>query len=465
MSDARGDDVGRPRRRRARRLPSAVAADGYRPDMILGIARGGLLVAGALGYALGVKNTFTMNVEFYTGIDERLEMPMILPPVPDLVDFDETRVLIADDVADTGATLKLVQEFCAGKVAEVRCAVLYEKPRSTVNCEYVWRRTDRWITFPWSADEPVLQARSCSLVIRAPSVMVDRTPPEHPAPEERSDIDQEEARARRGHFGDRGCRRRPGAGHLARLGEVDRRIQGRLDLRRPAQRRRLVAGARQRPARTSRRRSARRCRPPTRRTSPAGPQFDQTVSSLLVRDGLQDHLRDLVRLPATMQVAAKYPNVLFEQATGTDVAKNLAEYFGAAEDTVYLSGMAAGAAAKCSTIGLRRRVPDPRGDPPRERVRARRAADAPGHQGEARLDELVVRPGEGEEGRAEPARLRRRVLGQNVDSPAAGQYAESVGAPWVGYDSDASKFAPKSWLTASVYNWGQYYLRRRQRGA
>ncbi len=152
------DDLGRG----SRELAEAVAADGYRPDMILGIARGGLLVAGGLGYALGVKNTFTMNVEFYTGIDERLEIPMILPPVPDLVDFGETRVLIADDVADTGATLQLVQEFCAGKVAEVRCAVLYEKPRSAVQCEYVWRRTDRWITFPWSAEEPVLQALSKS---------------------------------------------------------------------------------------------------------------------------------------------------------------------------------------------------------------------------------------------------------------------------------------------------------------
>ena len=138
-----------------RELAQAIYDDGYRPDMVLAIARGGMLVAAALGYALGVKNTFTMNVEFYTGIDSRLEMPMILPPVPDLVDFHETRVLIADDVADTGATLALVQEFCEGKVAEVRCAVLYEKPRSTVKCEYVWRRTDRWITFPWSAQDPV----------------------------------------------------------------------------------------------------------------------------------------------------------------------------------------------------------------------------------------------------------------------------------------------------------------------
>ena len=139
----------------ARELARQIYDDEYRPDMVLAIARGGMLVAAALGYALGVKNTFTMNVEFYTGVDARLEMPMILPPVPDLVDFAETRVLIADDVADTGATLRLVQDFCAGKVAEVRCAVLYEKSRSVVECEYVWRRTDRWITFPWSAEPAV----------------------------------------------------------------------------------------------------------------------------------------------------------------------------------------------------------------------------------------------------------------------------------------------------------------------
>ena len=44
--------------------------------------------------------------------------------------------------------------------------------------------------------------------------------------------------------------------------------------------------------------------------------------------------------------------------------------------------------------------------------------------------------------------------------PATGQYAESKGIPWVGYDSDARSFAPKQWLTAAVYHWGPYYLRR-----
>jgi uncharacterized protein len=143
----------------ARTLAEHILDDDYRPDMLLSIARGGLVVGGALAYALDVKNTFTMNVEFYVGVDERLPVPMILPPVPELVDLDEARVLVVDDVADTGRTLALVNDFCAGSVGETRVAVLYEKPRSIVRCEYVWRRTDRWIDFPWSAHGPVAAPR------------------------------------------------------------------------------------------------------------------------------------------------------------------------------------------------------------------------------------------------------------------------------------------------------------------
>lgn len=139
----------------SRELAQMVAEDGYEPDMILSIARGGLLIGGAMGYALAVKNTYTMNVEFYTGVDERLEVPRILPPAPDFVDLADARLLIVDDVADTGHTLKSVQEFCAGKVGEVRTAVIYEKPHSVVSCDYVWRRTDQWINFPWSDQPPV----------------------------------------------------------------------------------------------------------------------------------------------------------------------------------------------------------------------------------------------------------------------------------------------------------------------
>ncbi|MFB7723697.1 MULTISPECIES: phosphoribosyltransferase [unclassified Nocardia] len=140
-----------------RELAQEIADDGFEPDLILSIARGGLFVAGSLGYALDVKNLHVMNVEFYTGVDQRLDLPVMLPPVPSVVDLTGAKVLVADDVADTGATLKLVRDFCQDHVAEVRCAVIYEKPRSEVNCEYVWKHTDRWINFPWSVQPPVVQ--------------------------------------------------------------------------------------------------------------------------------------------------------------------------------------------------------------------------------------------------------------------------------------------------------------------
>ena len=113
----------------ARELAQQVADDGYEPDLILSIARGGLFLAGALGYALDVKNLFTMNVEFYTGIDQRLDLPVVLPPTLDRVDITGAKVLVADDVADTGKTLELVREFCSGYVAEVRTAVAAQSGR------------------------------------------------------------------------------------------------------------------------------------------------------------------------------------------------------------------------------------------------------------------------------------------------------------------------------------------------
>ena len=143
----------------SRELAQQVADSGFEPDLILSIARGGLFLGGALGYALEVKNLFVMNVEFYTDVEERLDLPVVLPPSLDAVDLTGANVLIADDVADTGKTLELVRDFCAGYVAEVRTAVVYEKPRSIVRCDYVWKRTDRWIDFPWSSLSPVVRRR------------------------------------------------------------------------------------------------------------------------------------------------------------------------------------------------------------------------------------------------------------------------------------------------------------------
>lgn len=150
-----------------RELAQQVADSGFRPDLILAIARGGLFPAGSLGYALSVKNLYVMNLEFYSGVDERLEVPVMLPPYLDKFDLTDSRILVVDDVADTGHTLKAVFDFCQEVVAESRTAVLYEKPHSLVKCDFVWKKTALWINFPWSTDPPIVDRRGAPTVLDA----------------------------------------------------------------------------------------------------------------------------------------------------------------------------------------------------------------------------------------------------------------------------------------------------------
>ncbi len=160
------------------------------------------------------------------------------------------------------------------------------------------------------------------------------------------------------------------------------------------------------------------------------------------------------------QLYKKYPNVLFEQATGTEIQKNQSEYFGAAEDTIYLSGMAAGAASKKGLIGYI----VPFGTP--EVVRHANAftlgaqATHPGAKVKLIWTTSWYSPPKETAAASNLVSAGVDVLGQNVDSDAAGVYAEKHGIPWVGYDSNAESSAPKQWLTGSVYNWGLYYLKR-----
>ena len=193
---------------------------------------------------------------------------------------------------------------------------------------------------------------------------------------------------------------------------------------------------------------------------PEGPQVSQVIDSL-VRDGNKIIFATSFGFqPAMKAAAAKYPDVKFEMATGTWTSKNMAEYFGAGEDAIYLSGIAAGAATKKNVVGYIVPFAIP------EVIR---------HANAFALGVQTVKP------KAkvklvwtnswfDPAKEKKAaeslvaagadVIGQNVDSPAAGQYAQSKGIPWVGYDSNAKKFAPTSWLTAAVYNWGPYYVKR-----
>ena len=193
---------------------------------------------------------------------------------------------------------------------------------------------------------------------------------------------------------------------------------------------------------------------------PEGPQAAQVIDSL-VRDGNKIIFATSFGYMDAMAAAAKkYPNVYFEHATGFKSAKNFANYFGAAEDAIYLSGMAAGAATKNGVVGYIVPFPIP------EIIR---------HLNGFALGVQATRPGAKikivwTKSWFDPAKEKKAaeslvaagvdVIGQNVDSPSAGQYAQSKGIPWVGHGSYALKFAPTSWLTAGLYDWGLYYLKR-----
>jgi basic membrane protein A len=191
-----------------------------------------------------------------------------------------------------------------------------------------------------------------------------------------------------------------------------------------------------------------------------GPQTEQVIDSL-VRDGNKIIFATSFGFqPAMVKAAKKYPDVKFEMATGTAQSKNMAEYFGAGEDAIYLSGMAAGAATKRGVIGYV--VPFAIPEVIRHANAFALGAQATHPGAKVRLIWTNSWLDVAKEKKAAQSLVAAGadVLGQNVDSPATGQYAESKRVPWVGYDSDAHTFAPKQWLTAAVYNWGPYYLRK-----
>jgi len=138
-----------------RELATTVAADGFRPEIVIAIARGGLIPAGALAYALGTKAAGTLNVEFYTDIEETLPDPVVLEPLLDTEAIGGRRILVVDDVADSGRTLALVMDLVRRHGAEARSAVLFTKSRTIEIPDYSWGATDLWITFPWSAEPAV----------------------------------------------------------------------------------------------------------------------------------------------------------------------------------------------------------------------------------------------------------------------------------------------------------------------
>ncbi|ADV64540.1 phosphoribosyltransferase [Desulfurococcus mucosus] len=125
---------------------------GYRPDIIIAVAKGGLIPARILVDLLGVEEMGLIEVKFYKGVGEAREKPYVtftaLPPI------DGKKLLVVDDIADSGRTLQVVADVLSRfKYMDLRFATLYVKPWSTIMPDYYGEIVEEWIVFPWEICE------------------------------------------------------------------------------------------------------------------------------------------------------------------------------------------------------------------------------------------------------------------------------------------------------------------------
>ena len=96
-----------------------------------------------------------MNVEFYDGVGTTLDMPVMLPPVPSAVDFSRAKkVLIADDVADTGPDSSKLVHYLHTNTRLTMCARAVDLREEAAvrgsSANTSGSGPTRWINFPWS---------------------------------------------------------------------------------------------------------------------------------------------------------------------------------------------------------------------------------------------------------------------------------------------------------------------------
>lgn len=129
-----------------------ICNSGFKPDVIVGVARGGLVPARILSDLLENSNIVTVTVESRETDQENKKEPVLIHALPTPV--AGKRVLIVDDVADTGQSLTMAREHVLlHKAQETKIATLYYKPWSMVKPDYYEKETERWIIFPWDAKE------------------------------------------------------------------------------------------------------------------------------------------------------------------------------------------------------------------------------------------------------------------------------------------------------------------------
>lgn len=144
--------------RLSEKLADQIAESGFRPDIIVAVSRGGFDPARILSDELNIRSLASLQVIYYAGINERNDKPQVKYPLN--ADISGLNVLVVDDVADSGSSLKVVKEYIDSLgPREVKMATLHHKPWSSFEPDFYAESVDKWIIYPWEPRESIEDIR------------------------------------------------------------------------------------------------------------------------------------------------------------------------------------------------------------------------------------------------------------------------------------------------------------------
>ena len=136
-------------------LAIKIKETGFKPDLIVGVSRGGWVPGRILSDLLANTHTANIKIEFYVGINKTARKPVVTQPISE--DISKKKILVVDDVADTGESLLVALDHIRERGAgEVRTVTVYYKPHSKFKPDFFAETTSNWIVFPWERLETTI---------------------------------------------------------------------------------------------------------------------------------------------------------------------------------------------------------------------------------------------------------------------------------------------------------------------
>ncbi|NOY14712.1 MAG: hypothetical protein GXP43_00655 [bacterium] len=123
-------------------------------DCLVALATGGLTMGRTLKDYLNIPQVASLQIKFYTQINQTASVPVIIQSVP--INLDGQSVLIFDDINDTGATLQSARQYLTLRGAkQITTATLFQKSHSSYTSDYFGQMTNNWIVFPDETRETI----------------------------------------------------------------------------------------------------------------------------------------------------------------------------------------------------------------------------------------------------------------------------------------------------------------------